>query len=448
MTAIETTDRPPNTDRVVFTPVLDLIRQKWAIESYRPLQAEAIDAALAGMDSLVVMPTGSGKSLCYQAPAEIAHRDYGRLTIVVCPLISLMKDQVDALTARGIPAAFLYSEQHPRYQAEIEQRAKTGDLALLYLSPERVVKPPGIDLLTHCNLYAFVIDEAHCISQWGHDFRPDYAELGQLRKVFPSVPIRAFTATAVPKVRGEIVELLGLRNPVVLVGDFDRPNLFLSVEPRHSDRDRQLLDFIRAHPDQPGIVYCITRRETERVADFLDRQAVSCWPYHAGLDDARRAEVQEAFMAGSIQVIVATIAFGMGIDKSDVRWIVHAAMPSSIEQYHQEIGRAGRDGDPAACMLFYDNGDFDTWLSVMGIDRGIADGNMAEGRWGHDEVRIINLHRMRHYCLGKDGCRHAALVDYFSQDYTHESCGACDVCVPVSTATVMERASGGMKDEG
>ncbi|MFH1497364.1 MAG: ATP-dependent DNA helicase RecQ [Verrucomicrobiota bacterium] len=444
---------------MVFSPLLDIIRQRWAVDTFRPLQAEAIDAALAGLDSLVVMPTGSGKSLCYQAPADIVHGYHQQVTVVISPLISLMKDQVDALGRRRIPAAFLNSTQHHRDQVAIQKRGKDGELALLYMAPERAMTPGCLKFFSECRINAFIIDEAHCIAHWGHDFRADYARLGRLRSLFPHVPIRAFTATATPKVRGEIIEQLALRNPVVLVGDFDRPNLFLRVE-QSRDREGAILDFIRARSDQPGIVYAITRLETERLADLLERSSIHAVAYHAGLDDAERDRVQNLFMAGRVDVIVATIAFGMGIDKPDVRWIVHAAMPSSIEQYHQEIGRAGRDGKPAECVLFFDDADFDTWCRVMCIDEDRALMNLQDDIQGPDEVRFLKLDEVRFlkldvvmdYCVLFDNCcRHRTLTGYFAGGCAPDqgetppagfepepSCNACDVCAP----------AGRMKEEG
>ncbi len=418
---------PPLTQAMVNECPSHRIRELWGIESFRPLQREAIEANLAGRDSLVVMPTGGGKSLCYQAPAVYGDRG---VTVVVSPLIALMKDQVDALNARGISAESLNSSQHVHDQADIESRmTPPHGLHLVYVSPERMLSPAFLALLSRCRIGAFVIDEAHCISQWGHDFRPAYAKLGDLRKLFPTVPMHAFTATATPRVQQEIIEQLALRNPVALIGDFDRPNLFLSVE-RRTHLDGQLLEFMRLHSGQDGIIYCPTRVETEQIARFINCQHIDARAYHAGLDDDTRRSVQEWFTnprAEFERVVVATIAFGMGIDKPDVRWIVHTMMPASLEQFHQEIGRAGRDGDRADCVIFWHDNDYGTWE-----ERFLTSAGQVEAEVGHK----LNLLRDAYeYCTG-GVCRHRALVEHFGQAWQNVPagctsdglCNACDVC--------------------
>ncbi|HUT89348.1 MAG TPA: ATP-dependent DNA helicase RecQ [Thermoguttaceae bacterium] len=412
----------------VNAPVCDDILVTWGLTDFRPLQREAIEAALTRRDSLVVMPTGSGKSLCYQAPALYADG----VTVVISPLISLMKDQVDTLKARGLGAAFLNSTQHPREQEEIARATLAGDVVLLYVSPERCMSPPFLSLLTRLygehRLAAIVVDEAHCISQWGQDFRLDYGELGNLRTLFPGVAIHAYTATARPRVRDEIVAALQLRDPCVLVGDFDRPNLTLIVDDR-VDLDFQLRHLLR-DLDGPAIVYTITRAEAERIAaDLWQGGFISAAAYHAGMPDDARKRVQDKFMAGGVDVIVATVAFGMGIDKPDVRYVIHAAMPSSLEMYHQQIGRAGRDGLPASCVMFYDDDDFDTWCRIMKIDRRECLKNLRHGVGAHslEEHSYLHLTAMYEYCWHSD-CRRAFLLKYFGQDYPADNCAACDAC--------------------
>ncbi len=432
---------------------LALARKRFGVEHYLPLQAEAIDAALQSRDLLAVMPTGGGKSLCYQLPAVVT----AGVTIVITPLIALMQDQVDSLRRRHQPAACVNCTQHPRVVADLYRAAAAGELRLLYVSPERCDDPAFLAMLSKARLSAFVVDEAHCISQWGHDFRPAYARLGQLRVLFPRVPMLAFTATATPEVREEIVRLLGMRDPVILVGDFDRPNLTLRVIARYTaDPDHQLgvcirvLQSVYSVPPASsvdGIVYCSTRAETERLAALLTASTIPARAYHAGLNDHLRREVQEWFLfprgpidnrqssIANSKVVVATIAFGMGINKPDVRFVVHASMPSSLETYHQEIGRAGRDGNPAECILFYSTRDLYAW-----IDRFDAD---ASSQSVYDSRRGAVQH-VDNYCVNSDLlgiCRHRWLTGHFSQPYSPptvgdglhvpcgDPCGACDVCL-------------------
>ncbi len=435
----------PHADRR-SADVLGLAESLFGVRAYRPLQAEAIEAALAGRDSLVVMPTGGGKSLCYQLPALV---NVGP-TVVVSPLIALMKDQVDRLQARGIPARFLNSGQHPTEQEQIEKEAVEGKYRLLYVSPERCTSPGFITTLLKCNPAAFVIDEAHCITQWGHDFRPAYGSLGNLRKLFPKAPIHAFTATARPTVRGKIVEALGLRDPVVLVGDFDRPNLTLRVVERDWTFVGRLLS---AEPRGHGIIYCMTRAETSALAEELDAEGCCAMAYHAGMDDDARRSVQDWFMKedGPDKIVVATIAFGMGIDHPNVRFVYHASMPSSMEVYHQEIGRAGRDGRPAECVIFYARNDYDRWCELLEVDRAaIAEYGRTHGLGGEhpDFPKRHALDCMASYCDSKSPrCRHRQITDYFDQPYARDNCGACEVCMDQSRdregADDATQASGG-----
>jgi ATP-dependent DNA helicase RecQ len=326
--------------------IREILSRWWGFETLRPLQADAIRAALAGRDSLVVMPTGGGKSLCYQLPPLVSETT----DVVVSPLVALMKDQVDALEAIGYPAAAIHSGLSADERRQIRDRLAAGELRLLFTAPERLVNSGLLDLLAQVGVKRFAIDEAHCISQWGHDFRPEYRQLALLRERFPSASIHAFTATATPRVRDDIVNQLQLREPEVLVGIFDRPNLVYRVVPR-TDRMAQTLQVLGRHAGEASIVYCISRKETERLAARLAAEGILARPYHAGLDTKERHKTQEAFSRETIDVVVATVAFGMGIDRSDVRLVLHTSLPKSLEAYQQETGRAGRDGLAAECVL-------------------------------------------------------------------------------------------------
>jgi ATP-dependent DNA helicase RecQ len=395
-----------------------VLQKYWGYDALRPLQREAIEAGLAQRDSLVVLPTGGGKSLCYQIPPLLDERT----DIVVSPLISLMKDQVDALRACGYPAAALYTGISDVERSQVMAGITQGRYRLVFVAPERLLTSSFMSLVSRLNIRAFAIDEAHCISQWGHDFRPEYRRLAVLKERFPGASIHAFTATATPKVRQDIIEQLKLAEPQVLVGNFDRPNLVYRIEQR--DRiDRQVLDAIRRHDGEAVIVYCISRKETERMAAVLRENGVRAAAYHAGLDARERNRVQESFAAERIDVVVATVAFGMGIDRSNVRCVIHAAMPKSIEHYQQETGRAGRDGLEAECVLFHSGSDYRSWEWL--ITQSAAEAAQPE------EVTAAQLgllSEMNRFCLSSQ-CRHAALVRYFGQTYEKRGCGACDVCL-------------------
>src|SRR5512139_102402 len=382
----------------------------WGYDTLLPLQEEAIDAVLARRDSIVVLPTGGGKSLCYQAPAA----SIGTLAVVVSPLISLMKDQVDGLSAAGVPAAFLNSSLTAEERRAVEAGVARGRHRLLYVAPERLVLPTCLGLLRRAGVAFFAIDEAHCISQWGHDFRPEYRQLRALREAFPDVAIHAFTATATPRVRADIATELALRDPAILVGSFDRPNLVYRVRQR-TDRLRQVTEALERHRGEAGIVYCIRRAEVDQLAEALRRRGFRAVAYHAGLADAERKHAQDEFITERADVVVATVAFGMGIDRSDVRFVIHAGMPKSIEHYQQEAGRAGRDGLPAECLLLYSGGDFGLWRSIL-----MAEGLPAPGA-------IPKLGEIYDYCQS-GVCRHRFLVEYFGQSHDGR-CGACDVCL-------------------
>jgi len=382
---------------------------------------------LEGRDSLVVLPTGGGKSLCYQAPAAYRRR----LAVVVSPLIALMKDQVDGLRQAGVPAAALNSSQPPAERAAVMRAVAGGGVQLLYLAPERLMMDGFLGRLQRAAPAFFAIDEAHCISQWGHDFRPEYRELRALRDVFAGVAVHAYTATATPPVRADIAAELRLRQPTVLVGSFDRPNLIYRVQPR-TDRLAQVVAAIQRHRGQAGIVYCIRRSEVEELTAALARRGLRAVRYHAGLGDDERRANQDAFLNEHADVVVATVAFGMGIDRSNVRYVIHAGMPKSLEHYQQEAGRAGRDGLEAECLLLHSGADYGLWKSVITADGG----EPPPGALG-------KLGDMYAFCQ-QAVCRHRALVTYFGQRYERETCGACDVClgetVPAGdTSTVTAR---------
>ncbi len=374
-------------------------------------------AGLDGRDSLVVMPTGGGKSLCYQVPAELAQRT----DIVVSPLISLMKDQVDGLRECGYAAAALYSGMPLHAVHETEEQVAAGRYRLVFVAPERLLTARFLQLIAPLKVRAFAIDEAHCISQWGHDFRPEYRQLAEIKTRFPQASIHAYTATATQRVRTDIIEQLRLSKPVVLVGTFDRPNLLYRIIPR-IDARAQVLEVLRRHPGQAAIVYCLSRNDTETMAEALKANGLRAACYHAGMDADARRHTQEAFSSETLDVVAATVAFGMGIDRSDVRCVIHAAMPKSIEHYQQETGRAGRDGLEAECVLLYSAADVLRWESL--IEKSAAESNPApESIVAAREL----LAQMRRLCTGVH-CRHRALSEYFGQDYSKAQCGACDVC--------------------
>jgi len=402
-------------------------------------------AILDARDSVVVLPTGGGKSLCFQAPAVVDIADFGLriadsarsiespirnpqsgirnpqcrgVALVVSPLISLMKDQVDGLRVDGVAASYLNSTLLPHERDGVLASVREGRCRLLYVSPERLVGEGSQALrrlLQQASVRFVAIDEAHCISQWGHDFRPEYRQLGRLRDEFPEVSFHAFTATATERVRSDIVGELRLRDPLVLVGSFDRPNLTYRVV-RRGNLHKQLLDILARHDGEAGIVYCSSRRETESLAEWLQEEHHRAVPYHAGLTDQVRSRHQEMFLDEQVDIVVATVAFGMGIDRSNVRFVVHAGAPRSPEHYQQESGRAGRDGLPAECVLIYSGSDFMRWRQML----------ESNGEWS-DSARTL-LRDMERYAAGTR-CRHRSLVEYFGQMYERPECGACDWCL-------------------
>jgi ATP-dependent DNA helicase RecQ len=399
--------------------LLEVLAKYWGYSSLRPLQLEAMDAVLEGRDSLVVMPTGAGKSICYQAPALLSEG----LTVVVSPLISLMKDQVDGLLSCGIAAAQLNSSLDPIEQHEIEDAVRRGKMKILFVSPERLAVRGFRKLLASVKVDSFAIDEAHCISHWGHDFRPEYRQLRGLREEFPHASLHGYTATATEQVRKDIVQQLGLNDPAVLVGSFDRANLVYRIVTRRQEI-AQIEKVISRHKDEAGIIYCIRRRDVDDVSAALRRKGYNALPYHAGLDPELRKKTQDAFINEKCDIVVATVAFGMGIDRSNVRYVIHLGMPKSIEHYQQETGRAGRDGLEAECVLLYSPADANTWRLIF--ENSSGDG---EGKSGEQIAHTFEqLDLMRDYC-GNVACRHRALVEYFGQTFERESCGACDVCL-------------------
>lgn len=389
----------------------EALNKHWGYEQFRPNQKAAMTCVLDDRDSVVVLPTGGGKSLCYQAPAVC--RD--GLAIVVSPLISLMKDQVDSLTTSGISAAFINSTQSNGEHRRVADAVRDGTLQLLYIAPERLVQDRTIEFLKNSNVSFFAIDEAHCISEWGHDFRPEYRSLKVLRKHFPGVALHAYTATATESVRADIVKQLGLQKSKMIVGSFDRPNLFFRTE-RMDDRMAQVREVLRRHKRESGIIYCTSRKAVDELSGLLNKQGFRTLPYHAGMDAAERSQNQEAFIQESCDTIVATVAFGMGIDKSNVRYVIHCGMPRSLENYQQESGRAGRDGLDADCVMFYSMGDYARWKA-----------HIEEGPKKNRDASFTTLRAMVNYCTGVR-CRHESLVEYFGQDFESNSCNACDVC--------------------
>jgi ATP-dependent DNA helicase RecQ len=394
--------------------LLSALDEVFGFRQFRPNQREIISAVLAGRDVFAVMPTGGGKSLCYQLPAHVMEGT----CLVVSPLISLMKDQVDAAVANGLRAEFLNSSLDGADRARVTGRLAAGELDLLYLAPERLVMQRFMPLLKAARLSMIAVDEAHCISEWGHDFRKDYLSLDRLVPEFPHVPVAAFTATATHRVQQDIIEKLGLRNAFTVRASFDRPNLFYQVIPK-DDVEEQVLKFVRARPGDSGIVYRTTRKDVESTAEFLQAHKIKALPYHAGLDQDLRKRHQEMFNRDEANVVVATIAFGMGIDKSNIRYVVHGDLPKNIEGYYQETGRSGRDGEPAECVLFFSYGD------VQRIRYFIKQVEDPQQR----QIQERKLSQMADYG-GSFHCRRRQILGYFGEKYPSGNCGACDICAP------------------
>ena len=388
----------------------EFLKNYWGYSSFLPLQEETIASVLAGRDTLTMLATGGGKSLCFQLPALLEHG----LAVVISPLISLMKDQVDSLRDMGIAAECLNSSLPAEEQRSIINRVRKGEVKLLYISPERLQTEGTIGLLKSVPLSFFVVDEAHCISHWGHDFREEYRNLAMIKHTFAGAPVHAFTATATAEVRRDILEQLRLQDPISHIGPVDRPNLTYRVRLRTQVLS-QVAELLKKHSEEPGIIYCLRRDDVDTLSARLNDLGFKNLPYHAGLADEIRRSHQEQFAGEKIDLMVATIAFGMGIDRSNIRYVIHTAMPKSIEHYHQETGRAGRDGLPASCYLFYAGNDYLIWKSLLEESP-------------QKEVMLDKLQRLYHFCA-QPQCRHKVLAKYFDQDYEKASCGACDYCL-------------------
>ncbi|QJW91343.1 DNA helicase RecQ [Spirosoma taeanense] len=388
----------------------DYLKRYYGYDRFRPMQEDIIQSVVSGRDTVVLMPTGGGKSVCFQIPALMLPG----VTVVVSPLIALMKDQVEALHLNGISAAYYNSTQTSRAQRDIEDDCISGKLKLLYVSPEKLLSESFFTFLKRARVSLFAIDEAHCISSWGHDFRPEYTQLNVLKQHFPNVPTVALTATADKLTRQDIAQRLGMNDPAVFIASFNRTNLSLQVLPGQN-RLGQIARLLQQKPDTSGIIYCLSRKSTESIAAKLQEKGFSAAFYHAGMDPADRARTQEAFLRDDVRIICATIAFGMGIDKSNVRWVIHYNMPKNIEGFYQEIGRAGRDGAAAQTVLFYSFSDVKTYKEML-----------AENNPANLGLQLAKLERMQQYADAHT-CRRQILLSYFSEDLP-EPCGNCDVC--------------------
>lgn len=396
-----------------------LIAEIWGYRQLRPLQEKAMQAVLDGRDSLVVLPTSGGKSLCYQAPAVYLDG----ITVVISPLIALMKDQVDSLANLGVRALKFDSTMTSDDREVAYALIRSGEVRLIYTSPERMAVASFHRFLQSLPVQRFAVDEAHCISHWGHDFRTDYRNLTNLHTLFPGVSIQALTATATPHVRQDIIQQLQLKDPLVLVGDSDRPNLTYRVYPRQPAYLTQVREVLDRHPGQAGIVYCFSRRQVDELTGKLQQMGYNAVAYHAGMTAEERRFAQDQFIKERCDIVVATIAFGMGIDRSDIRFVLHTRMPKSIEAYQQETGRAGRDGLEAECVLLYHNSDYRMLRSLLEKPQG---GRVPDPQYL--TVQLRQLGDMFNYCCSQS-CRHRALVEYFDQSYPHDNCCGCDICL-------------------
>ncbi|HEX9958237.1 MAG TPA: RecQ family ATP-dependent DNA helicase, partial [Fibrella sp.] len=418
--SVSTLQEPTGQDPVVY------LKRYYGYDRFRPMQEDIIRSIVSGRDTVVLMPTGGGKSVCFQIPALMMPG----LCVVVSPLIALMKDQVEALHLNGIAAAYINSSQGLKEMREVEGDCLSGKIRLLYVSPEKLLSESFYMFLSRMKLSMFAIDEAHCISSWGHDFRPEYTQLNTLRKWFPDVPIIALTATADRLTRQDIAERLDMRDPAIFIDSFNRHNLSLQVMPG-TNRLGQIMKLLSLKPDTSGIIYCLSRKSCETLATKLMEKGFSAAFYHAGMDSAERARIQEAFLRDDVRIMCATIAFGMGIDKSNVRWVMHYNMPKNIEGYYQEIGRAGRDGLPSQTVLFYSFADVATYTQML-----------TENKPANLELQLAKLERMKQYAEANT-CRRQILLSYFSEQLP-EPCGNCDVCrsprVTFDATTVAQKA--------
>ena len=400
------------------TDLLKILKHSFGFSSFRPLQREIIEDSLSGRDVFALLPTGGGKSLCYQLPALAR----SGLTLVVSPLISLMKDQVDAMETSGIPATFLNSSLDVAESKERLEKLDRGEYRLLYAAPERLMLPGFVEKLRRWKVTLIAVDEAHCISEWGHDFRPEYRRLAELREAFPEVPLLALTATATGRVKEDIVRQLHLKNPAVYVASFNRPNLTYRVLAKQKAYE-QVYHYLKSHPQDSGIIYCQSRRSVEELAERLSQQGIDAKPYHAGLGTEERSKNQELFLRDEARVVCATIAFGMGIHKSNVRFVIHYDLPKNIEGYYQETGRAGRDGLPAECLLLFGAGD------TVKYAQFIEQKSAARER----DIAREQLRQILHYAE-TSSCRRTALLGYFGEETSVANCGGCDNCLsPRST---------------
>jgi ATP-dependent DNA helicase RecQ len=389
-----------------------VLQKYWGYDAFLPMQKDAMESVCRGRDSIVVLPTGGGKSLCFQAPAMLLPQ----MTLVVSPLISLMKDQIDSLLECGIAAGRLDSTMSHPEKNEIYRRLHDRRIKILYVSPERLLMQGFLDFLKNVGISSVAIDEAHCVSMWGHDFRPEYRRLSALKEALPGIPIGAYTATATEHVRRDIAEQLRLDNPEILVGEFDRPNLVYRVR-RRTNSLKQIRGILEQHAGESGIIYCIRRTDVDELTQALTGHGYRVAPYHAGMADNEREKNQQAFIDEDVDIIVATVAFGMGIDKSNVRYVIHAAMPKSLEHYQQESGRAGRDNLEAECILLYSGADYLIWKRIL-----------EESEPQTFDIGAAKLGQMYRYCSGV-ACRHRAILGYFGQHLSKENCQACDICL-------------------